>query len=169
MTMASGILRVTRIKRLSVLILIGVIPLMLFCVGCGGLTTKADAIELQVMPAAISADGSGTPNAIVVMAYLYQLVQPQPVEAAGTLEMLLFDGNLSGQALESAKPLQTWRFGRADLVRFRTRGLPGWGYGMQLVWTQRPSSNMVTVQARYVQGDGKTLRSAPVTISVEQK
>jgi hypothetical protein len=144
--------------------------------GCNlpGMTGSAPAIvssvDLQAMPTAVNIDNRPGPDAVQAMVYLYELDQPKPgnvrtVEAQGNLEFLLYDGNVSAERLEGERPMQVFEFTPQQLGLYKTRGMAGVGYGVQLAWERPPRAPTVTLIARYNQG-GRTVYSAPVGIAV---
>lgn len=159
-------------RWLSLAASVAVLLLAAQLVGCapGGASGAGSviAVDLQALPAAVNFDARPGPDGLEVMVYLYEQQRPQPAEANGIIEFLMYDGKIPQDKLMTAGPMQAWSFGPAQLVGARSKGLAGTGYAFQLSWKQVPAGNRVTVLARYTPIAGEPIYSAPVAISVER-
>jgi predicted small secreted protein len=96
--------------------------------------------------------------------------QPAPVLVSGRVEILMFDGVVSPDALPAATPLHVWNFPGDRLGPFAGRvPLVGWGYNFGLLeWgDDAPTQNRVTVLVRYTAGP-RPVYSAPQTVIVRE-
>jgi len=123
-----------------------------------------DVVNLRVMPNPVNLDNDPEPDALLAEVFFFKLDEPQPVPVTGTLELLLFEGNVPVGSLGRARPLRVWRFGGDDLRRCLTRDHGLWGYVMQLRWDMPPAAKHVTLLARYTRPGGGTVVSAPSSI-----
>ena len=155
-----------------------IVLLLAAAAGCGpstprgfGLTPpppvdNVSDVMLLSLPAAVNIDERPGADGIPVMVLLYDRArgsEPRPVN--GALELLLFEGNLTGSDSLDAKPFQVWRFGGQDLRPRLSRSLFGWGYELLLEWGRRvPSSDYVTLAARYLPPKGGCVESSLVPI-----
>jgi len=134
--------------------------------GCSpGAVARVHKMEMQVFPAAIDLDGRPGADGWQVRVYLYRLSGSGRVEAvrvSGTLELLLFDGQVAAEALLKARPRQQWSFSGPELRRRAVHGLAGWSYPLRLTWN-RPvePGRRVTLVARYKPPGGPWLYSRP--------
>ena len=131
--------------------------------------SRIDAIELTAMPTALNFDNIPGPDGIQVRIFCYQLNTPTAVLVSGTMEVLMFEGNVPPEGL-GAKPFHIWKFTGEELSAYRQPSMVGWGYGLQLLWgTHMPTAPMVTVAARYTPPGGQPIYALPVSIAVAAK
>ena len=127
-------------------------------------------------PAGTLPDGQSTatsPNRGGFKAAVWFFVNDQaaPVLVSGRVEILMFDGIVSPDALPTPEPLHVWSFPGDKLGQFAGRlPLVGWGYNFGLLeWgSDTPTQNRVTVIVRYT-GGPKPVYSSPQTVIVREK
>jgi hypothetical protein len=135
-----------------------------------GKTPRASGIQelhLLTMPVALNLDGSPGPDGVAVklFANVGSAAKPAPIRS-GEIEILLFDGLLSGGSAVLPQPSHAWRFTAAELRGFETQAMVGTGYQLTLRWGAfRPKNDRVTLIARHPVGEGRYLYSTPGVIA----
>ena len=125
-------------------------------------------VNLQAMPTAVNWDDSPGADGLRVRVYLFQVDRPEPVQARGALEFLLYEGAVRAEDLAGARVVRTWRFDRGELPAYAARSLAGWGYVFALGWgSEVPAAGTITLVARYVPAGGEPVSSSPVAITVK--
>ncbi len=161
---------VLSMKYIPVAYLLLALPSVTGCVPPNGSegprpVTRIEWIDLHVMPTAVNLDDVPGPDGLRAQVFLYQLARPEPVTVDGTLEMLLYEGNIPAASLDKHEPFHVWRFDAAELRGMLIRKLGLWGYSMELRWGRRaPTAAAVTLEARYSRPGGKTIHSVPSAI-----
>jgi hypothetical protein len=130
---------------------------------------NVDAMELSASPTAMNWDDKPGPDGIEVVLMCYQIPnsQPVPVTVAGTMEFQLFEGVVAPEKLSEARPFHVWTFQSWEMNRpgvlSRWYGL--WGYILRLGWDAHvPTTEKITVTARYLPPNGQPLYAKPVVI-----
>lgn len=92
-------------------------------------------LHLLTMPVALNLDGSPGPDGVAVklFANVGNATKPAPIRS-GEIEILLFDGLLSGGSAALPQPSHAWRFTAAELKGFETQAMVGTGYQLTLRW-----------------------------------
>jgi hypothetical protein len=124
-------------------------------------------LHLLTMPVALNLDGSPGPDGVAVklFANVGNATKPAPIRS-GEIEILLFDGLLSGGSAALPQPSHAWRFTAAELKGFETQAMVGTGYQLTLRWGAfRPKNDRVTLIARHPVGEGRYLYSTPGVIA----
>jgi len=96
--------------------------------------------------------------------------QDAPTLVNGQVEVLMYDGVVSADAVPTAAPLHVWAFPGNQLEPYADRHrLLGWGYNFGLLeWgDDAPTQNRVTVAVRYTGGDSPVY-SAPQTVIIRE-
>jgi hypothetical protein len=88
---------------------------------------------------------------------------------SGALEVLMFDGVLTGNHVLAAEPKQVWKFTPRELGPLHEQTSLGHGYRFALRWEEPPAHGHITVVARYVPQKGEPIFSAPSTITASVK
>lgn len=92
------------------------------------------------------------------------------VIAKENLEILMYDGVPSAEALSTATPLHVWTFTPSDLRRLATQTSLGTGYRLALKWgVDRPKESSFTVIARLRSLRGGVVTSSPSVIAMSLK
>ena len=143
--------------------------------GCNGTiepprpVQRIDVIHLRIGPPASRDDEPG-PDGIEVQVSFYRLDEAPPKMVLGELDLMMYEGRVSGAALIKTKPLKTWAFTGDQLTNYVIRPLGLWGYGMTLLWgRQRPGSPTITFVARYRAEGAETVYSKPSLISLSAR
>ncbi|MFM8879791.1 MAG: hypothetical protein ACKOKG_11780 [Verrucomicrobiota bacterium] len=124
-------------------------------------------LHLLTMPVALNLDGAPGPDGVAVklFANVGNAAKPAPIRS-GEVEILLFDGLLTGNQSPLPQPAYSWKFTTKELRSFETQAMVGTGYQITLRWGKfQPKSDRVTVIARHPIGDGRYLYSTPGVIA----
>lgn len=124
-------------------------------------------LHLLTMPVALNLDGAPGPDgvAIKLFANVGNAAKPAPIRS-GEVEILLFDGLLTGNNTPLPQPAHSWTFTAKDLKGYETQAMVGTGYQLTLRWGAfKPKNDRVTVIARHPIGDGRYLYSTPGVIA----
>ena len=127
-----------------------------------------EEINVLAVPVALNFDNIPGPDGFVITIYggNHTLPKAVPLEI-GTLEILMFDGLLPGNAIKSPTPLKTWDFTASDLKRYAGTTSIGTGYQIPNLWGDAaPRAGKITVIVRYTSPSGAILYSAPGIIAV---
>lgn len=131
-------------------------------------TTRSGITELHLltMPIALNLDASPGDDGIAIKLFANFAGAIKPVAIrSGEIELLLFDGLLQPGSTVPA-PAFTWHFTSQQLKQFENKSLLGVGYQLTLRWDRfKPSSERITVVARYALGQGRFLYSSPSVIA----
>ncbi len=131
------------------------------------LVQRVDAITLMSMPSAINFDHIPGPDGLRVQAMLFQAGRDEPVLGSGKLQFLLYENKITPSQLHTLQPLLTWTYSGQKLARHTGKGMVGWGYAMELRWgSRRPKSKTISVAARYVFPDRRSIYSSPIVIAM---
>ena len=131
---------------------------------------SVDRITILSLPAAINLDNVPGADGLRVKVYLFQLAQPKPVIAAGTLEFLLYENKINRSDLHTKRPLKVWSFPAEKLRMYLVPSMVGWCYAMELRWgVEAPKADSISLAARYDSPNGRTIYSTPVVIAMGQK
>ena len=146
----------------------GLILVAVLAGGCEGppIAHRIDYIQVMTPLAASNLDGKPGPDGVQVRVFFYRSGQKvETVAGTGTLEILMFDGNLTRADLTgatSAAPLGVWSYTPQELQLFQARWKGLWCYQLILPWgKERPRSGGVTLMGRYREKDGLELHSRP--------
>ncbi len=167
----------TRTRRFRLVLGLAVGALWLASAGCT--TTGAgkspfvsreniSQLNLLSMPMALNLDNRPGADGFAVKVYASNPSLPKTVEIEnGTLEILMFDGVVTGSALTTTKPLHVWSFPASDLRAHATVSSIGTGYRFTLLWgTDQPASDRATILARYTPAQGPPVYSASTSLAV---
>ena len=146
------------------------IALWLAASGCGtpgGGRGAVDELHLLTIPVAINFDGMPGADGFAVKVYASRREEPKPVAIpSGIVEILMFDGVVSVSDVAKTPPLRTWTFDKAALSERRYRTSIGVGYQFSLRWDEaKPTTERITVLARYRSPDGRMISSLPSSIA----
>lgn len=128
-------------------------------------------LHLFGVPVALNLDGRPGPDTLGLRIYASAAGAARgiPIQK-GQLEVLMFDGTVSGSALRDGAPLKLWTLEPGALKALTSETSLGTGYQLALAWgEQRPQAPVVTVIARLRVPGRPDLYSSPSTISVTLK
>jgi len=119
-------------------------------------------------PNAARVEGSSKPIGFSAMVMFFNNTRMEPIMVQGGVEIRMYDGALSADALETATPRQVWEFPGDQLGQYAGRHrLLGWGYNFGLLeWgANAPTQDRVTVVVRYL-GGPRPVQSSPTVVDV---
>ena len=151
--------------------------LLLFCfiVGCSSTdtTTKTgiDQLHLLVTSVALNVDDQPGPDGVGVRIYASRRERAEALPiASGTLDILMFDGNLPLDQLRSAQPRHTWSYPAEKLKPYIQKTTIGISYRFAALWGEdKPTADRVTFVARHTSPNAKQAYSAPSSIQLSLK
>lgn len=120
------------------------------------------------MPLALNLDRSPGADGFAVKVYAGTRDDPktQPIRS-GRLELLMFDGVLTGRVSETNQARRVWSYSEKELAAFLFQTTIGAGYAFTVRWGQdMPKQDVITVVARYVPPRGPSIDSASSVITV---
>lgn len=125
-------------------------------------------IHLFGVPVTLTAPGKSAPAGIGVRIYASAQGGSRGIPIRkGVLEVLMFDGPVPEGGVATQTPLKIWSFSPEQLRAYTDVSFLGDGYQLALPWEKSvPKSRIITVAARYRNGSGGVLYSAPGAISV---
>ncbi len=126
-----------------------------------------EELHLLAIPVALNFDQVPGVDGFAVKVYAGSSQVPKSVRIPdGTLEILMFDGLLSGTDFAATPPLRIWTYPAAALKKFEIVTSIGTGYQLTPQWGEaKPTRDKITVVARYTSAGGVTIYSAPSSIS----
>jgi hypothetical protein len=161
-------------RRMNWCVLVFAVCVAGFLAGCGttgaGLGSAGKPVEtLHLIGTSLAIDLDNKPGAdgLGVRVYAGNQRSHEPVRiGTGTLELLLFDGAMRADEILSTEPMRAWSYDPAELRKHEQRTTVGVSYAFIPVWGDaRPTSNRVTVVARYKRGqEVSAIYSAPVSV-----
>lgn len=128
-------------------------------------------LHLFGVPVALNLDGRPGPDTLGLRIYASAAGAARGIAIRqGQLEVLMFDGTVSGATVRETPPLKLWTLDAAALKALTAETSLGIGYQLALGWgEQRPRGSVVTVIARLRVPGRPDLYSSPSTISVTLK
>jgi hypothetical protein len=144
----------------------------LLVAGCATLSSggNVDEVHLFGLPVTVNLDGVPGADGFAVRVYATKNGGSKGADLdSGVLEVLMFDGVVSGDELTTTQPAQSWNFGPKQLGHFKEKTSLGTGYRFALRWRKPPTRGHITVVARYVSPKGEYVYSSPSTISSASK
>lgn len=153
----------------------GLCALALFLHGCAGSTgeNKAaiDQLHLLVTSVALNVDDKPGPDGVGVRVYASRRERAEALPiASGTLDILMFDGNLPLDQLRSAQPRHTWSYPAEKLKPYIQKTTIGISYRFAALWGEdKPTADRVTFVARHTSPNAKQAYSAPSSIQLTLK
>jgi hypothetical protein len=114
-----------------------------------------DMLLMLSPPTPMNWNAEPGPDGLQLQVLLFQRGRAAPVLVDGTLEFLLFEGNVAAEKVRQTKPVKTWQFSGDQLKVFQARLRAGWGYGLRLGWgPDKPSGSIITLFAQYTSESG---------------
>jgi hypothetical protein len=122
-------------------------------------------------------DAAPGPGGISVQVFFFQLseatdgkVNTKTVPVSGTVDVMIFDGQIRSFDMATAKPRHVWHFGPAEIGPYLSHSALGYHYAMNLPWGKdEPAATMVTAIVRYSAPNEQPIYSEALGISVGPK
>lgn len=145
-----------------------VLAALLFA-GCGTLSGKnegVDAVHVFGLPVTINMDTRPGPDGFAVRVFVTKNGGAKGATINnGSIEVLMFDGVIGVDEIQSKQPTQLWRFTARQLPAMREQTSLGNAYRFALRWDQPPRHGHITVLARYLPERGEPTYSSPSSIT----
>jgi hypothetical protein len=145
-------------------------------VGCAGpkaqsKSSSIDQLHLLVTPVALNLDDKPGPDGIGVRVYASRRERAEALPiTSGTLDLLMFDDNVSPDQVSSVQPRRTWTYPAAKLKPYIQETTIGISYRFAAMWGQeKPTSDRVTFVARYTSSSTNRIYSAPSSVQLSLK
>jgi hypothetical protein len=137
----------------------------------GAIPGEIVELHMLTMPMALNLDSEPGADGFVVKIYAVRQQEPKPAPLKeGSVEILMYDGTISGRIPDDARPLRTWKFTATELSQYQFRTAIGIGYSLKVEWgEQRPTKDRVTIAARYLPAKGSPVTSAAHSIAVASR
>jgi hypothetical protein len=151
------------------------LALGLFLAGCAGPATKSKAtinqLHLLVTPVALNLDDKPGPDGVGVRVYASHRERAEALPiTTGTLDLLMFEGNVSPEQVASLKPRQTWSYPANELKPHIQETTIGISYRFAALWgNDKPTSDRVTFVARHTSSPTRQIYSAPSSVQLNLK
>jgi hypothetical protein len=116
----------------------------------------------------VNFDGVPGPDGVSLRIYAGNPREPKrlPIKA-GTLEVLIFDGVVGADQVETAKPVHVWSYPAETLAEYAQKTSIGMSYVLTPTWgADKPTRNRATVVARYLSPQGRKVYSGPASVFV---
>ena len=145
------------------------------CVGCrsisSGSTGPINQLHLLVTSVALNLDGKPGADGVGVRLYASRRGEPAALSITqGTLEILMFDGNVPLDELSRQQPRHTLTYPAEKLKPYIQETSVGISYRFAALWGQdQPKGERVTVVARYTGLTGQPIYSAPSSVPTSVK
>jgi hypothetical protein len=147
--------------------------LLLACVGCRSISSSQSIDQLHLLVTSVALNLDGKPGADGVGVRLYASHRGNAAAlpiTSGTLDILMFEGNLPFEELPQHKPRHTWSYPAAKLKRQLQETSVGTSYRFAALWGEdQPQSERITLVARYTAPGGQPVYSAPSSVPVSVK
>jgi hypothetical protein len=148
--------------------------LLVFLNACSSMpshtTSPIDQLHLLVTSVALDLDGKPGPDGIGVRVYASRPGSSGAVPVkTGTLELLMYDGAHVREQLASLQPRHLWTYPADKLKPYLQKTSIGTSYRFAALWgDDKPTSDRVTLIARYTGPDNRQIYSAPSSIPVSK-
>ena len=137
--------------------------------GCGtfsgGRGEGVDAVHVFGLPVTINMDTRPGPDGFALRVFITKNggAKGAPINK-GAIEVLMFDGVVSIDDIQSKQPKQLWKFTPEQLAAMREQTSLGNAYRFALRWNEPPQHGHITVLARYIPTRGHPIYSSPSSI-----
>ena len=130
-----------------------------------------DQLHLLVTSVALNVDDKPGPDGVGVRIYASRRERAEALPiASGTLDILMFDGNLPLDQLRSAQPRHTWSYPAEKLKPYIQKTTVGISYRFAALWGEdKPTADRVTFVARHTSPNAKQIYSAPSSVQLSLK
>jgi len=162
------------VSRRFVALWMGVLTLAA-CVGCrsisSGGTGPINQLHLLVTSVALNLDGKPGADGVGVRLYASRRGEAAALPITqGTLDILMFDGNVPLDELSQHEPRHTWSYPAEKLKTQIQETSVGISYRFAALWGEdQPKGERVTVVARYTGPSGQPIYSAPSSVPTSVK
>jgi hypothetical protein len=149
---------------------------LVFLAGCAGpkagaKSSSIDQLHLLVTPVAFNLDDKPGLDGVGVRVYAsrHERAEALPI-TTGTLDLLMFEGNVSPDQLSSLQPRRTWSYPAGKLKPHIQETTIGISYSFAASWGEdQPTSERVTFVARYTSSSSNHVYSAPSSVQLSLK
>ncbi len=154
-------------------LLSGVLSLAV-CIGCRSISSSSQSIDqlhLLVTSVALNLDGKPGADGVGVRLYASHRGETDALPiTTGTLDILMFEGNVPLDELPNHEPRHTWSYPAEKLKAQLQETSIGTSYRFAALWGEdQPKSERVTLVARYTAPGGQPVYSAPSSVPVSVK
>lgn len=154
--------------------LTGCLLLLVCALGCRSLSSSSkpiDQLHLLVTSVALNLDGKPGPDGVGVRLYASHRGNAAALPiTSGTLDILMFDGNLPLKELPNHQPRHTWSYPAEKLKAQLQETSVGTSYRFAALWGEdKPKGERITLVARYTTPAGQPIYSAPSSVPVPMK
>jgi hypothetical protein len=142
------------------------------CVGPNDVPQPAPSVDQMVVQADLlsGSGGAGGIAGLQATVYFFRNGQAMPVTVEGGLELAVYEGVVSHDALAEARPFKLVRLTSRELGQYVGKSMVGWGYRVPAIWGKdAPAASAVTLVTRYLPARGPIVSGAPVTISLSAR
>jgi hypothetical protein len=124
---------------------------------------RIDHVDLWVPNAPSNLDSEPGVDGVNVTLMFYRDEKAQSVGVGGTLELMIFEGTVKLEEVQTAAPFHTWTLTGKQLRRYLGRIYGVWAYSLTLTWgDQIPSggaTDRISIVARYKPASGRAVWS----------
>ena len=130
-----------------------------------------EELHLFTTPTAINLDAKPGPDGFEARLYASPRLHAHgSTITQDSLELLMFDGVVSPERIDTETPLRIWQFKPNDLRKYATDTSLGVGYRFALNWEDSvPTQSSITLVARLRPASGGAIYSAPSVITLAAK
>jgi hypothetical protein len=149
--------------------------LLAVCVSCRSISSGSagpiNQLHLLVTSVALNLDGKPGADGVGVRLYASRRGEAAALPITqGTLEILMFDGNVPLDDLSQHQPRHTWTYPAEKLKSQIQETSVGISYRFAALWGEdQPMRERVTVIARYTGPGGQPIYSAPSSVPTSVK
>jgi hypothetical protein len=143
--------------------------------GCAGPTraskSSIDQLHLLVTSVALNVDDKPGPDGVGVRVYAsrHERAEALPI-TTGTLDILMFEGNVPFDQLPSHQPRHTWSYPADKLKPHIQKTTVGISYRFAALWgDDKPTTDRVTFVARHTSQNTNHIYSAPSSVQLSLK
>ena len=138
--------------------------------GCGTLSggkrEGVDGVHVFGLPVTIIMDTRPGPDGFAVRVFVTKQGGAKGTTIRnGAIEVLMFDGVLGLEEIQTKQPTQLWKFTPKQLAAMREQTSLGNAYRFTLRWDEPPRHGHITVLARFVPERGEAIYSSPSSIT----
>jgi hypothetical protein len=143
---------------------------LLGCAGpqAGNKSSSIDQLHLLVTPVGLNLDDKPGLDGVGVRVYAsrHDRAAALPI-TSGTLDLLMFEGNVSPQYVPSVQPRRIWSYPADKLKAHIQETTIGISYRFAPLWGEdKPTSDRVTFVARYTSSATNRIYSAPGSVQL---
>jgi hypothetical protein len=151
-----------------------VVVAALFLAGCGTLSGRrsegVDALHVFGLPVTINMDTRPGADGFAVRVFVTKSGGAKGTTINnGSIEVLMFDGVIGADEIQTKQPKQLWKFTSKQLSPMREQTSLGNAYRFALRWDEPPQHGHITVLARYITERGQPVYSSPSSITASTR